>query len=417
MSRNINRPLQAIFAQSRKRPHPRPPEHTLPPSPSEGMLQLFPLPTAGKNQPLQPKIKGSNNPVLAPHQNQSAFPGIPSPHSHSRQSPQFSQNQPPKAPAENLSPEKAAEFFRRRNQTLPDGVRYEPLDDETMRLLMDNGHITQPSSPQIQLQFSQNQQSQSSHLNPAQPQIPPSNQFNPSSSLTQPQSPQQTPSQQASSQQISPQSAAHITPPVAKIPLQATQKPPMIPIDSTTLATPYIQSQPPQQILPSQSTAPLQQIQPPQQIPSPQQFQSHPSHEIHINKSISNDLIPMIKSLAQDERNAQIFYSNLSQSAPSESTKNALTSLSQDCESRLTQYKTILSTHLSENFNPKETEINTALPYAQAISLAVKEESASLATINNLAAKLADTPAEKQIQRMINKKITAQQLLQSLQSQ
>jgi len=43
------------------------------------------------------------------------------------------------------SPEQAAQQFRRVNQTLPDGVRYEPLDDDTMRLLRDNGHL--PAEP------------------------------------------------------------------------------------------------------------------------------------------------------------------------------------------------------------------------------------------------------------------------------
>jgi len=46
------------------------------------------------------------------------------------------------------SPEQAVQQFRRVNQGLPDGVRYEPLDENTMRLLRENGHL--PSLPEQQ---------------------------------------------------------------------------------------------------------------------------------------------------------------------------------------------------------------------------------------------------------------------------
>ena len=51
--------------------------------------------------------------------------------------------QAPMQPAsfQQVSPEAAANKFRTINQGLPDGVRYEPLDEETIRLLKDNGHI------------------------------------------------------------------------------------------------------------------------------------------------------------------------------------------------------------------------------------------------------------------------------------
>jgi len=43
-----------------------------------------------------------------------------------------------------VPPTVAAAEFRRVNKGLPDGVRYEPLDDQTMKLLQDNGHIPKP---------------------------------------------------------------------------------------------------------------------------------------------------------------------------------------------------------------------------------------------------------------------------------
>jgi len=58
------------------------------------------------------------------------------------------------------SPEQAAQQFRRMNKSLPDGVRYEPLDEATMRLLRENGHlppVAEPpaTAPQVQQSMTQ----------------------------------------------------------------------------------------------------------------------------------------------------------------------------------------------------------------------------------------------------------------------
>jgi len=45
------------------------------------------------------------------------------------------------------SPEQAAQQFRRVNRGLPDGVRYEPLDEDTMRLLREHGHLPKEPEP------------------------------------------------------------------------------------------------------------------------------------------------------------------------------------------------------------------------------------------------------------------------------
>ncbi|MCL2187987.1 MAG: hypothetical protein FWB87_04405 [Defluviitaleaceae bacterium] len=42
------------------------------------------------------------------------------------------------------APETAVAQFQRVNKSLPDGVRYEPLDEETLRLLRENGHLPSP---------------------------------------------------------------------------------------------------------------------------------------------------------------------------------------------------------------------------------------------------------------------------------
>ena len=50
---------------------------------------------------------------------------------------------PPPAPR---SPENAAAQFRQINKNLPDGVHYEPLDEETLRLLREHGHLPAPGN-------------------------------------------------------------------------------------------------------------------------------------------------------------------------------------------------------------------------------------------------------------------------------
>jgi len=62
------------------------------------------------------------------------------PISNHMQTPAVSSNQ------QQSSPEQAVKQFRRANQGLPDGVRYEPLDETTMRLLRENGHL--PPAPE-----------------------------------------------------------------------------------------------------------------------------------------------------------------------------------------------------------------------------------------------------------------------------
>jgi len=54
---------------------------------------------------------------------------------------------PPPAASAQPSQDQAVNQFRRANQGLPDGVRYEPLDETTMKLLRDNGHLPAQPTP------------------------------------------------------------------------------------------------------------------------------------------------------------------------------------------------------------------------------------------------------------------------------
>ena len=303
------------------------------------------MPQSGPRQ-MQPQMQNGFNPTQ--QQSPQGF------HPMQAQSPQgFHHGQPPQPPvatppAAPIPPQKAADQFRRVNNGLPDGVRYEPLDEETMRLLRDNGHLPkQPATSQ-----------------------PPAN---------------QQPIQQSADSQ----------PPTQPLSPPTSTRTPMIPPDSPNLATVNRATQPQ-----SSQTA---------------NANATTSERSNAQLFALSGAIPMVlEGLAQDERNAQVFYSSLSENIESTATRELLLSLSTDCAARLKQYTTLLTNHCNRIFTPLETEINTNLSFPEALTLALAEENKALLTLSNLLDQVSDTPAENAIQRIINKKIVGHQLLLSL---
>ena len=284
----------------------------------DSRMKLYPL-TPGTNPAINHARRGTNPVQPLPHHGVNPMrQQAPTPPQQNRHHPM--QVAPP--PRHNSQPpprpEKAADQFRRVNQGLPDGVRYEPLDEDTMRLLKDNGHLKQASPP------------------PANP-----------VEVAQPQSP------------------SSFAPP----------RTPMIPQPQAAVA-PDKPSPP--------SLAPI---------------------------ILSGEIPKILQELAQDERNAQIFYSGISDAEPA---KELLSSFAIDCGARLKQYLTLLADHCNHVFVPLETKINTNLDFAKAISLALTEENKTLVKLANLLDLVADTPAAGAIQRIINKKVAAYQLLLSI---
>ncbi|MCL2378232.1 MAG: hypothetical protein FWC77_03805 [Defluviitaleaceae bacterium] len=107
------------------------PEYTMAPPVMRGNT-AHSAPQNPFGQTAQAHPRHSNAPTPMP---QHAPPGAPSrPRAQAGLQPQ-----PP-------SPEQAVQQFQRANKGLPDGVRYEPLDENTMRLLRENGHL--PPLPQ-----------------------------------------------------------------------------------------------------------------------------------------------------------------------------------------------------------------------------------------------------------------------------
>jgi hypothetical protein len=201
------------------------------------------------------------------------------------------------APMNPAPPEKAAEQFHNMNKNLPDGVRYEPLDEDTMRILRQKIGKTQ----------------------------------NPPQARNEPPSP----------------------------------APPAMP--APPVHTPMI---PPPQIFPAEAAE-------------------------------------ILKKLAQDERNANIFYSRFAK-------KESFAVLAKDSKARYEQITALLMQHFEIYFTPLETEINTEMKLSEAVALAISEENKGLLVLGNLLELLADTAAEKPLLRILNKKIIGHQLLLSM---
>lgn len=264
-------------------------------------------------------------PPLPP--NQASLPqAAPMPHPmQSVQSPQ-----PPQSPQ---SPQSAAEQFRRINKNLPDGVMYEPLDEDIMRLLKDNGHIKQSPTPQ------------------------------PTASAPLPSTP-------------------HTAAPTQPIPAPHTN-PPNYPTSMPHHNPPQPPTQPSQPIPPAPTIA----LEP---------------------------MIAALKALAQDEENSKIFYTNLATQAPTDPLKKALADLAIDCESRKQNYMAILKENFSQDFTPETKAVNTNVSYREGITLAQTEENKALTTLGSLLDQAKDTTLERQLERIVYRKIIRYQLLTGL---
>jgi len=123
----------------------------------ESAMRFFPLEPEGENKnPAQGRQRTVNplahrqNP-LSPHSVNMAGQRMPQmPQMNQPQQPQKNRipyNQIPQPEEVKPSPERAVEQFSRINKNLPDGVHYEPLDEQTLKLLREKGHLPaqQPS--------------------------------------------------------------------------------------------------------------------------------------------------------------------------------------------------------------------------------------------------------------------------------
>lgn len=278
-----NSPLRNHFLQQQPQRTQQPQRAQQPPMApmQQPQQQQQMIPPQQFQRPVQPQM-------IPPHQLPQQQPQMPP-----MQQPQ--QMMPPPSPP---SPENAAQHFRNINKNLPDGVMYEPLDDDIMQLLKDNGHLAKP-----------------------QPKNPPA--------------PPHTP------------------------PATAQSPPPQTP--PTTI--------------------------------------------------VSSEIVKTIENLTQNERNAQVFYTGISHFSPTEEIQKSLFLLAEGSKSRTSQYVNILHTHFDSKFTPQEKEINTNLSFEDAISLAIIEENKALSTLCSLLDQAEGTSLERQIERIISKKVVSHQIL------
>ena len=288
-------PVEPLSASPQMPKMPPVPPHRL--APLGHLLQnpaSVPMMPPQRN-PMAPPQAIPQMPMVPPAQAIPQMPMVPPPQA-------VPQLPPPMIP-QSAPPEKAAEQFRRMNSSLPDGVRYEPLDDETMRILKGAA--------------------KASDVKPA-------------------------PQKQSAN------------PPVA-----APEPRP------AAFSAPAPQPLAPESALPAESAE-------------------------------------ILKRIAQDERNASVFYAHFANA------NESFAVLAKDSKARFALYVKLLAENFHEDFAPQETEINTSIEISGAVVLAIAEENKGLIALGNLLDTAADTPAEKLLGRALNRKIIGHNLLLAL---
>jgi len=158
-----NRP-SPFFAQQRRgvaptitQPQPEKPQS------QEDLLRFYPLESTNK---AASAARGAMPVNPLQHQNrQPGFSMAPPVMARPNQVPAA-----PPPPSQPSSPEMAAQQFRKANRGLPDGVRYEPLDEQTMQLLRENGHLPEaPAATQQRLMPVAQSSSPPPHISPIVP--------------------------------------------------------------------------------------------------------------------------------------------------------------------------------------------------------------------------------------------------------
>ncbi|MCL2364036.1 MAG: hypothetical protein FWC71_05175 [Defluviitaleaceae bacterium] len=152
-----NRPPSPLFARRGVR---LPPEVPATEVEMESPMRLFPLDftsgaQSGTHRAVNPLVHRSNAlgqsyPAMQPpnvlahqqeHASMQARPHALAPQQGHAPTHAPAPMQAAAPPAVPMGREQAAEQFNRVNKSLPDGVHYEPLDEQTLKLLRDNGHL------------------------------------------------------------------------------------------------------------------------------------------------------------------------------------------------------------------------------------------------------------------------------------
>lgn len=231
------------------------------------------------------------------------------------------QNAVPVLPNPPAPPQTMAEHFSQINRGLPDGVQFEPLDDETKAILRQM-KIAPPEPPN------------SSSAAPAAP--------------------------------VSPPSPGPI--PAASIPVAPT----------------------------SMSADPLQGNTLPRLGTKAEDLPPAPTASI--------ESAALLERLIQDDRNAALYYRQLSEIAPGSELEENLLATASDCENRCKQFQALLLSLHKRSHEPNESAIGAASDFHQGIRAAVVEERKILNTMAELI-ELLEEPGKHLIQSLLNKRL------------
>ena len=281
-------------------------------------------------------------------------------------------------PSQMVPPQQAAARFQQVNKSLPDGVRFEPLDEETKAALKKLG-LTKTENDQPKTETTST---------PAAPVAAKTSPKNPETiTQTAPKTPPNPPEPLVPAAPAAPLvPAAPAAAPVLSAPydLASTKPAGPIPMQAPSLPPGPIPMQMPNQV--------------PSQIPGEPQ-----------TPKISAALL---EKLIQDERNASLFYGHLSEIASESDFQDNLKSISNDCHSRLDRYKQILHNLHDQTYEPEETQINTTIELSKGLELAVIEERKILASMAELIDQLEDRATAITMQNLLNKRMIALNWLQ-----
>ena len=210
------------------------------------------------------------------------------------------------------TPEAAAEHIQQINQGLPDGVKYEAMDEETQAALqkiqgMQNTVQATPSAPAPTQVQPQTPEVAANHIRQVNRGLPDGVRYEPIDEET-------------------------------KAALEKIQN-----MQNTQAATTEESTPTPKAIFPTEDIVPQ-------------------------NTPVAN--LDLLKRLVQDEQNAFQYYQYLSEIAPSEDLQKKLQEISNSCNNRRNTYQQMLQ----NDFDAKEIQINDTIQFAQGMAIALREE-------------------------------------------
>lgn len=291
-------------------------------------------------------------------------------------------SEPSQPPPPTISP---AEHFQNVNARLPDGVRYEPLDDDIKTAMLALNSGSPPKPPQVVNQA--NQINQANHMPPHPEPAQHASQHavaNPTEQLRKvnkglPDGIRYEPYEKYDEE--------------TKAALQA--------LNNGTLGKPHTTNHTPPEPPPVNHA-----------LPNSKNSTKNPSTD-HTHTPSKSSSIPiaspetekLLERLIQDERNASVYYQYLAEIAPKGVFQTTLVEFIEDCGTRLSQYQNILQNLHGRTWEPKNPPINTNVGFDRGVEIAVIEENKILRAMAELLERIEDDPSTRSMQKLLNKRI------------